>query len=82
MSRASALSVHRRFEIKSHNNGEEKGGVVIIEDQIRRKEKIPAAFEQKKCLGCGEMMTVGLGQIAYFHKACRKKARGHKGMVI
>lgn len=50
------------------------------EDDVvtRRSEPLPAQQREEKICGmCRKPMLVSAGQLAYFHKACRKKARTH-----
>ncbi len=44
----------------------------------RRAEMMPAQEREEKICGmCRKPMLVSAGQLAYFHKECRKQARTH-----
>jgi hypothetical protein len=67
MARATLTKMVRKFEAK------EMEGITG-----RRKEVLPAQEREKKICGmCQKPMLVSAGQLAYFHKECRKKARTH-----
>lgn len=83
MSKATATRIARTFEVFESYTRKSRSGKseVIIPAEVLKREtpKEAQPREARECFYCHRPMMVSAGQVAYFHKACRKKQRSRRG---